>query len=145
MTRKITQALSKISVGLQDCLYLGNLNAKRDWGHAKDYARAMWLMLQQEEPDDYVIATGVQYSVREFVEEAAPYFGMKIAWEGEGLNEVGIDKLTKKTVIQVNPKYFRPAEVDTLLGDATKAREKLGWEPNISFKQLVEDMCIYGQ
>ena len=145
VTRKITQALSKISVGLQDCLYLGNLNAKRDWGHAKDYARAMWLMLQQEEPDDYVIATGVQYSVREFVEEAAPYFGMKIAWEGEGLNEVGIDKLTKKTVIQVNPKYFRPAEVDTLLGDATKAREKLGWEPNISFKQLVEDMCIYGQ
>ena len=145
MTRKITQALSKISVGLQDCLYLGNLNAKRDWGHAKDYARAMWLMLQQEEPDDYVIATGVQYSVREFVEEAAPYFGMKIAWEGEGLNEVGIDKLTKKTVIQVNPKYFRPAEVETLLGDATKAREKLGWEPNISFKQLVEDMCIYGQ
>jgi GDPmannose 4,6-dehydratase len=126
-------------------LYLGNLNAKRDWGHAKDYARAMWLMLQQEEPDDYVIATGVQYSVREFVEEAAPYFGMKIAWEGEGLNEVGIDKLTKKTVIQVNPKYFRPAEVETLLGDATKAREKLGWEPNISFKQLVEDMCIYGQ
>ena len=145
VTRKITQALSKISVGLQDCLYLGNLNAKRDWGHAKDYARAMWLMLQQEEPDDYVIATGVQYSVREFVEEAAPYFGMKIAWEGEGLNEVGIDKLTKKTVIQVNPKYFRPAEVETLLGDATKAREKLGWEPNISFKQLVEDMCIYGQ
>jgi GDPmannose 4,6-dehydratase len=145
VTRKITRALSKISVGLQDVLELGNLNAKRDWGHAKDFVEAMWLMLQQEEPDDYVIATGVQYSVREFVEEAAPYFGMKIAWEGEGLNEVGIDKLTKRTVIRVNPKYFRPAEVETLLGDATKAKEKLGWEPKISFKQLVEDMCIYGQ
>jgi GDPmannose 4,6-dehydratase len=105
----------------------------------------MWLMLQQEEPDDYVIATGQQYSVREFVEEAAPYFGMKIAWEGEGLNEVGIDKLTKREVIRVSPKYFRPAEVETLLGDATKAKEKLGWEPKISFEQLVEDMCIYGQ
>jgi GDPmannose 4,6-dehydratase len=145
VTRKITQALSKISVGLQDCLYLGNLNAKRDWGHAKDFVEAMWLMLQQDEPDDYVIATGTQYSVKDFVEEAAPYFGMKIAWEGEGLNEIGIDKLTKKVVIRVDPKYFRPAEVETLLGDASKAKEKLGWEPKISFKQLVEDMCIYGQ
>ena len=145
VTRKITQALSNISVGLKDCLYLGNLNARRDWGHAKDFVEAMWLMLQQDEPDDYVIATGIQYSVKDFVEEAAPYFGMKIAWEGEGLNEVGIDKLTKKTVIQVNPKYFRPAEVESLLGDASKAKEKLGWEPKISFKQLVEDMCIYGQ
>jgi GDPmannose 4,6-dehydratase len=145
VTRKITRGLSRISTGQQDILYLGNLNAKRDWGHAKDFAEAMWLMLQQEQPDDYVIATGKQYSVREFVDEAAPYFGMKIAWEGEGLNEVGIDKLTKKTVIQVNPKYFRPAEVETLLGDATKAKEKLGWEPKISFNQLVEDMCIYGQ
>jgi GDPmannose 4,6-dehydratase len=145
VTRKITQGLSKISVGLQDVLELGNLNAKRDWGHAKDFVEAMWLMLQQEKPDDFVIATGVQYSVKEFVEEAAPYFGMKIAWEGEGLNEVGIDKNTGRTVIKVNPKYFRPAEVETLLGDATKAKEKLGWEPKISFKQLVEDMCIYGQ
>jgi len=145
VTRKITQALSKISVGLQDCLYLGNLNAKRDWGHAKDFVEAMWLMLQQDEPEDFVIATGTQYSVKDFVEEAAPYFGMKIAWEGEGLDEVGIDKLTKKTVIQVNPKYFRPAEVETLLGDASKAKEKLGWEPKISFKELVEDMCVYGQ
>ena len=145
VTRKITQALSKISVGLQDCLYLGNLNAKRDWGHAKDFVEAMWLMLQQDEPEDFVIATGVQYSVKDFVEEAAPYFGMKIVWEGEGLDEVGIDKLTKKTVIQVNPKYFRPAEVESLLGDASKAKEKLGWEPKISFKQLVEDMCVYGQ
>jgi GDPmannose 4,6-dehydratase len=144
VTRKITRGLSSISTGQQDILYLGNLNAKRDWGHAKDFVEAMWLMLQQDQPDDYVIATGKQYSVREFVDEAAPYFGMKIAWEGEGLNEVGIDKLTKKTVIQVNPKYFRPAEVETLLGDATKAKEKLGWEPKFSFNQLVEDMCING-
>jgi GDPmannose 4,6-dehydratase len=145
VTRKITQALSRISVGLQDCLYLGNLNAKRDWGHAKDFVEAMWLMLQQDEPDDYVIATGTQYSVKDFVEEAALYFGMKIVWMGEGLNEIGYDLNTKKTVIQVNPKYFRPAEVETLLGDASKAKEKLGWEPKTSFKQLVEDMCIYGQ
>ena len=142
VTRKITRALSKISAGLQDCLYLGNLNAKRDWGHAKDFVEAMWLMLQQDEPDDYVIATGKQYSVRDFVDEAAPYFGMRIAWMGEGVNEIGYDLNTKKTVIQVNPKYFRPAEVETLLGDASKAKEKLGWEPKTSFKQLVEDMCI---
>ena len=145
VTRKITQGLSRISTGQQDILYLGNLNAKRDWGHAKDFVEAMWLMLQQDEPDDYVIATGEQYSVREFVEEAAPYFGMEIAWEGEGIDEVGINKLTGKPVIKVSSKYFRPAEVETLLGDATKAKEKLGWEPKISFKQLVEDMCIYGQ
>jgi GDPmannose 4,6-dehydratase len=145
VTRKITQALSKISVGLQDCLYLGNLNAKRDWGHAKDFVEAMWLMLQQDEPDDYVIATGVQYSVKDFVEESASYFGMKIVWMGEGLDEYGYDLNTKKVVIRVDPKYFRPAEVETLLGDASKAKEKLGWEPKISFKQLVEDMCIYGQ
>ena len=145
VTRKITRALSRISTGQQDILELGNLNAKRDWGHAKDFVEAMWLMLQQDEPDDFVIATGVQYSVREFVEEAAPYFGMNIVWKGEGLDEIGIDKTTGKTLIRVNPKYFRPAEVETLLGDATKAKEKLGWEPKTSFKQLVEDMCIYGQ
>jgi GDPmannose 4,6-dehydratase len=145
VTRKITRGLSRISVGEQDVLELGNLNAKRDWGHAKDFVEAMWMMLQQDEPDDFVIATGVQYSVREFVEEAAPYFGMNIVWKGEGLDEVGIDKNTGRTIIKVNPKYFRPAEVETLLGDATKAKEKLGWEPKISFKQLVEDMCIYGQ
>lgn len=145
VTRKITIGLSRISVGLQDCLYLGNLNAKRDWGHAKDFVEAMWLMLQQDEPDDFVIATGVQYSVREFVEEAAPYFGMKIRWEGEGLDEVGIDDLSGNVIIRVSPKYFRPAEVETLLGDATKAKEKLGWEPKTSFKQLVEDMCINGK
>ena len=145
VTRKVTKALSKISVGLQDCLYLGNLDAKRDWGHAKDFVEAMWLMLQQDEPDDYVIATGVQYSVKDFVEEAAPYFGMNIVWLNEGLDTVGYDRNSKKIVIRVDPKYFRPAEVETLLGDASKAKEKLGWEPKISFKQLVEDMCIYGQ
>lgn len=145
VTRKIVQGLSRISVGLQDTLYLGNLNAKRDWGHAKDFVEAMWLMLQQDVPDDYVIATGEQYSVREFVQAAAPYFGMSIIWEGEGLNEVGIDRLTKRTVIRVSPKYFRPSEVETLLGDASKAKQKLGWVPKISFEKLVEDMCIYGQ
>jgi len=145
VTRKITQGLSRISTGQQDVLYLGNLDAKRDWGHAKDFVKAMWLMLQQDEPDDYVIATGGQYSVREFVEEAAPYFGMNIIWVNEGLNEMGFDKNTMKPIIKVDPKYFRPAEVETLLGDATKAKQKLGWEPEISFEQLVEDMCINGQ
>ena len=145
VTRKITQGLSRISVGLQKVLYLGNLNAKRDWGHAKDYVEAMWLMLQQDEPDDYVIATGEQYSVRDFVNEAAPYFGFKIEWMGEGEDEVGLDWNTKKSIIGINPRYFRPAEVDSLLGDATKAKEVLGWEPKTSFKELVEDMCIYGQ
>ncbi len=145
VTRKITRGLSRISTGQQDILYLGNLNAKRDWGHARDFVEAMWMMLQQDEPDDYVIATGEQYSVREFVEEAAPYFGMKIVWEGEGLDEVGYDTYSGNQVIRVNPKYFRPAEVETLLGDASKAKEKLGWKPKISFKQLVEDMCVYGQ
>jgi len=141
VTRKITRGLSRISTGQQDILYLGNLNAKRDWGHAKDFVEAMWLMLQQEEPDDYVIATGEQYSVKNFVEEAAPYFGMDIVWVNEGLNEYGMDKNTMKPVIKVDPKYFRPAEVETLLGDATKAKQKLGWEPKITFEQLVEDMC----
>ena len=144
VTRKITKGLSKISSGEQEILELGNLNAKRDWGHAKDFVEAMWLMLQQKQPEDYVIATGVQYSVREFVEEAAPYYGMKIIWEGEGINEVGIDRNTGKIVIRVNPKYFRPAEVETLLGDASKAKRELGWEPKTTFKQLVEDMCIHG-
>ena len=144
VTRKITQGLSRISNGLQDCLYLGNLDAKRDWGHAKDFVEAMWLMLQQDEPEDFVIATGKQYSVKEFVEEAAPYFNMKIVWLKNDTEEVGYDRITNRIVIRVHPKYFRPAEVETLLGDATKAKEKLGWEPKISFKQLVEDMCING-
>jgi len=145
VTRKITRGLSRISSGLEDFIELGNLNAKRDWGHAKDYVEAMWLMLQQDEPDDYVIATGKQYSVKEFIAEAAPLFGFNIEWMGEGLDEVGYDWGMKKTVIKVSDKYFRPAEVESLLGDATKAKEKLGWEPKISFKELVEDMCIYGQ
>ena len=145
VTRKITRGLSRISTGEQDVLSLGNLDARRDWGHAKDFVRAMWLMLQQDQPDDYVIATGEQHSVREFVEKSADYFGMKIEWMGEGLNEVGYDWNTKRPVIKVDPKYFRPAEVESLLGDATKAKEKLGWEPEISFTQLIEDMVLYGQ
>ena len=128
VTRKITRGLSKISCGLQDVLYLGNLNAKRDWGHAKDYAEAMWLMLQQDSPEDYVIATGQQYSVREFVEKSADYFGMDIEWRGEGLDEIGVDRNTGRVVIKVDDKYFRPAEVESLLGDATKAKEQLGWD-----------------
>ena len=145
VTRKITRGLSRISTGEQDVLSLGNLDARRDWGHAKDFVRAMWLMRQQDQPDDYVIATGEQHSVREFVEKSADYFGMKIEWMGEGLNEVGYDWNTKRPVIKVDPKYFRPAEVESLLGDATKAKEKLGWEPEISFTQLIEDMVLYGQ
>jgi len=142
VTRKITRALLRISNGKQDTLYLGNLNSFRDWGHAKDYVYAMWLMLQQDVPDDYVIATGKQYSIRQFVERAAPYFGMDIIWKGEGLDEIGIDTKTNKTVIKVDKKYFRPAEVENLLGDPTKAKEKLGWEPLIDFEHLVQDMCI---
>ena len=145
VTRKITRGLSKISVGLQDCKELGNLNAQSDWGHAKDYVEAMWLMLQQDEPDDYVIATGHQYSVKEFIEKASPLFGINIEWMGEGLEEVGFDWNLQRPVIKVNERYFRPAEVESLLGDATKAKEKLGWEPKITFDQLIEDMCIYGQ
>jgi len=145
VTRKITRGLSRISTGQQDVLSLGNLDARRDWGHAKDFVKAMWLMLQQDEPDDYVIATGEQYSVRDFVDAAAPYFGMKIEWMGEGLNEVGYDWNTKRPVIKVDHKYFRPAEVQSLLGDATKAKEKLCWEPETSFTELIEDMVLYGQ
>ena len=145
VTRKITRGLSQISVGLQDVLYLGNLDAKRDWGHAKDFVEAMYLMLQQDEPDDYVIATGEQYSVRDFVNKAAPYFGLRLEWQGEGLNEVAVDKVSKRTIVAVDERYFRPAEVESLLGDPTKAKEKLGWEPTTTFDQLVEDMCIYGQ
>ena len=145
VTRKITRGLSRISVGLQKILYLGNVNAKRDWGHARDYVEAMWLMLQQDEPDDYVIATGEQYSVKDFVNEASQYFGFRLEWMGEGLDEVALDWNTKRTIISINEKYFRPAEVESLLGDATKAKEVLGWEPKTSFKELVEEMCIYGQ
>ena len=145
VTRKITRGLSRISVGEQRQLYLGNLNAKRDWGHAKDFVEAMWLMLQQDKPDDYVIATGEQYSVKDFVDKAAPFFGFNIQWMGEGLDEVGYDWSTKRHVISVDKKYFRPAEVESLLGDPSKAKQKLGWEPKISFDQLIEDMVLYGQ
>ena len=145
VTRKITRGLSRISVGMEKLLRLGNIHAKRDWGHARDYVEAMWLMLQQDEPDDYVIATGEQYSVKDFVNEAAPYFGFKLEWMGEGIDETAFDWNTKKPVIIVDPEYFRPAEVESLLGDATKAKEVLGWEPKTSFKELVEEMCIYGQ
>jgi GDPmannose 4,6-dehydratase len=142
VTRKITRGLKAISEGKQNILHLGNLNARRDWGHAKDFVEAMWMMLQQDSPDDFVISTGEQYSVRDFIDEAAPYFGMQITWRGEELDEVGYDVFTGNEVIRVNPKYFRPSEVETLLGDASKAKEKLGWKPKTSFKQLVEDMCI---
>jgi len=142
VTRKITRGFKAMSEGSQNVLKLGNLNALRDWGHAKDYVEAMWLMLQQDEPDDFVIATGKQYSVREFVEKTAPYFGMNIEWQlADDGTEVGIDKNTGLVRVMVDPKYFRPSEVETLLGDATKAKEKLGWEPKISFDQLVEEMC----
>ena len=141
VTRKITMGLKAISEGKQNVVYLGNLNAKRDWGHARDYCEAMWLMLQQEKPEDFVIATGKQYSVREFVEEAAPHFGFDIEWHSNGEDEIGMDKKTKKTIIAVDPKYYRPSEVDTLLGDSTKARIELGWEPKTTFKELVKEMC----
>jgi len=139
VTRKITRALARIKLGLQDCLYLGNMDAKRDWGHAKDYVEMQWLMLQQEQPEDFVIATGVQYSVREFVNAAANELGMQIRWEGQGVDEKGIDS-EGKVIIAVDPRYFRPTEVETLLGDASKAKAKLGWVPKISFEDLVAEM-----
>ena len=140
VTRKITRALARIKLGLQECLYLGNLDARRDWGHARDFVEAQWLILQQPEPDDYVIATGEQHSVREFVEASAKQLGMSIDWEGEGVHEKGIDSVTGNCVVAVDPRYFRPAEVETLLGDATKARTRLGWRPRTSFAELVAEM-----
>ncbi len=140
VTRKITRALARIKVGMQDCLYLGNMNALRDWGHAADYVELQWLMLQQPEADDYVIATGIQHSVREFVERAAAAIDIQIEWSGEGVDEVGHDRRTGKRIVAVDPRYFRPSEVETLLGDASKAREKLGWQPRHSFEQLVSEM-----
>src|SRR5690606_35962685 len=127
VTRKITRGLARIKLGLQDCLYLGNLNARRDWGHARDYVEMQWLMLQQDEPDDFVIATGVQYSVRQFVEATAAALDMQVRWEGEGVDEKGIDPATGKVIVAVDPRYFRPTEVDTLLGNPAKAHAKLGW------------------
>ncbi len=140
VTRKITRGVAAIKEGLMSKLKLGNLNSLRDWGHAKDYVEAMYLMLQQDSPDDYVIATGKQYSVKYFTELAFKAIGVEIVWEGSGVHEIGKDSATGKTVVEVDPKFFRPAEVDTLLGDSTKAREKLGWEPKISIEQLAAEM-----
>jgi GDPmannose 4,6-dehydratase len=138
VTRKITRALARIKLGLQECLYLGNLDAKRDWGHAKDYVEMQWLMLQQDQPEDYTISTGEQHTVREFVEVAAKELGVDIKWQGNGVNEKG--RWQDKVIVSVDPRYFRPTEVETLLGDSTKAKEKLGWTPNITFAELVEEM-----
>jgi len=140
VTRKITRALARIKLGLQDCLYIGNLNAKRDWGHARDYVEMQWLMLQQDEPDDYVIATGKQYTVREFIDKAAEKLQLSIVWQGEGVDEKGINRDTGKVMVAVDPHYFRPTEVETLLGDPTKAREKLGWVPRTTLDELVSEM-----
>ncbi|HEY9765737.1 MAG TPA: GDP-mannose 4,6-dehydratase [Chroococcales cyanobacterium] len=140
VTRKITRAVSRISLGLQDKLYLGNLNSLRDWGHARDYVEAMWRILQQEQADDYVVATGVQHSVKEFVETAFREIDIAIRWEGEGIEEKGINNDSGKILVEVDPRYFRPTEVETLLGDPTKAREKLGWTPKIAFQELVSEM-----
>lgn len=143
VTRKITRAVARISLGLEDTIYLGNLDAKRDWGHAQDYVEAMWLILQQDAPDDFIIATGEQYSVRQFVEWAFAHVGITIRWEGSGFDEVGIDNATGITRIRVDEKYYRPAEVESLLGDATKARTVLGWTPKTSAKELLTDMMTH--
>ncbi len=140
VSRKITRAVGRIHQGLQDRLFLGNLDAKRDWGYARDYVEAMWLMLQQDEPDDYVIATGETHSVREFCELAFTRLGMDVEWQGSGLNERGIDRTTGRVLVEIDPRYLRPSEVDLLLGDATKARVKLGWTPRTTFGQLVDMM-----
>jgi len=140
VTRKITYSLARIKAGIQEELRLGNLDAKRDWGYAKEYVEVMWKMLQQDESDDYVVATGQTHTVREFIERACEVAGFNLAWEGEGVNEKGIDTVTGKTIISIDPKYYRPAEVDILLGDATKAHEKLGWEARTTFEELVEIM-----
>ena len=151
VTRKITRAVARMALGLQDCLYLGNLSSLRDWGHARDYVEMQWLMLQQDQPDDFVIATGVQYSVRQFVEFAAAELGIELRWEGEGEQEVGIvAAVTNKdvkvkvgsTIVKVDPRYFRPTEVETLLGDPTKAKEKLGWVPKTTLAELVQEMVL---
>jgi GDPmannose 4,6-dehydratase len=157
VTRKITRALARMVLGLQECTYLGNLNAKRDWGHARDYVEMQWLMLQQDKPDDFVIASGVQHSVRDFVERAAGELGIRLRWEGEGVKETGIiDSISSgqlaagswqkvqegQVIVRVDPRYFRPTEVESLLGDASKAKKELGWEPKISFDELVQEMVL---
>lgn len=138
VTRKITRGLANISEGLEDCLYMGNMDALRDWGHAKDYVRMQWLMLQQDQPEDFVIATGMQYSVRQFIEKTAEAIGMTLRWEGQGVNEIGY--WDNKPIIRIDPRYFRPTEVETLLGDPAKAKEKLGWVPEITLDQMIAEM-----
>ena len=140
VTRKITMAVARIHRGLQDCLYMGNIDSRRDWGYAKDYVRMMWMMLQQEQPDDYVVATGEMHSVREFIEKSFGYLGHTIVWKGKGVDEVGIDKDSNKTVVRIDPRYFRPAEVEQLLGNPAKAKRVLGWEPKVKFEELVKLM-----
>ena len=140
VTRKITRAVARIKLGLQDKLYLGNLDSKRDWGHAKDYVRMQWLMLQQDEAEDFCISTGVQYSVRDFVNAAFKEVGMSLRWEGSGIDEKGIEDGSDKALVEVDPRYFRPTEVETLLGDSSKAREKLGWVPEITLGDMVSEM-----
>jgi GDPmannose 4,6-dehydratase len=142
VTRKITRALARIKLGLQEKLYLGNMDAKRDWGHSRDYVEMQWLMLQQEQPEDFVIATGVQYSVRQFVEIAAAELGLQVSWKGQGVDEKGYDQ-NGNCIVEIDPRYFRPTEVETLLGDATKAREKLGWAPQTTFAELVKEMVQF--
>jgi GDPmannose 4,6-dehydratase len=140
VTRKITRGLARIREGLDDCLYLGNLDSLRDWGHARDYVRAQWLMLQQDAPEDYVIASGEQHSVREFVERSASHMGMQIKWRGSGIDEQGLEAKTGRSIVKIDPRYFRPTEVDSLLGDPSKARARLGWSSEISFDRLVKEM-----
>lgn len=140
VTRKITRGLARILAGKEDCLYLGNLDAKRDWGYAKDYVEGMWRMLQQKAPEDFVLATGETHSVREFIEECAKILEIDLQWKGKGQKEVGIDRKTKKTIIRIDPRYYRPAEVDLLLGDPTKAKKRMGWKPQTKFKELVKIM-----
>ena len=142
VTRKITRAIARIKLGLQSCVYLGNINAKRDWGHAKDYVEMQWLMLQQDKPEDFTISTGEQHSVREFIEIAAKEVDIKIVWSGEGINEVGIDAKTNNVIVRIDKEYFRPTEVETLLGDSNKAKSRLNWQPKITFNELVKEMVL---
>ena len=140
VTRKITRGLARIAEGIDECLYLGNLDARRDWGHARDYIRAQWLMLQQEQPEDFIIATGEQHSVREFVERSAALCDMQLQWQGSGIEETGVDAATGRVIVRIDPRYFRPTEVESLLGDPSKAKKKLGWTAEVSFESLVSEM-----